>query len=81
MLITVGNHFCIVWKWWTPSIFVFCLFPPEKIDTNSEKCIEYGKYCSDRQINKPQCGHPKRAELPDVNINTGVQSINTEEPL
>ena len=22
--------------------------------------------------------HPKRAELPDVNINTGVQSINTE---
>ena len=30
------------------------------------------------QIDKPQCGHPKRAELPDVNINTGVQSINTE---
>ena len=33
---------------------------------------------SDNQINKPQRGHPKRAELPDVNINTGVQSINTE---
>ena len=32
----------------------------------------------DSQINKPQCGHPKRAELPDLNINTGVQSINTE---
>ena len=30
------------------------------------------------QIDKPQCGCPKRAELPDVNINTGVQSINTE---
>ena len=30
------------------------------------------------QINKPQCGCPKRAKLPDININTGVQSINTE---
>ena len=35
----------------------------------------------DSQIEKPQCGHPKRAELPDVNINTGVQSINTVECL
>ena len=34
--------------------------------------------CSDSQIDKPQCGRPKRAELPDVNINTGAQSINTE---
>ena len=33
---------------------------------------------SDSQIDKPQRGYPKRAELPDVNINTGVQSINTE---
>ena len=33
---------------------------------------------SNSQIDKPQGGHPKRAELPDVNINTGVQSINTE---
>ena len=33
---------------------------------------------SDSQIDKPQCWHPKRAELPDVNINTGAQSINTE---
>ena len=33
---------------------------------------------SDRQIDKPQRGRPKRAELPDVNINTGAQSINTE---
>ena len=24
---------------------------------------------SDSQIDKPQCGRPKRAELPDVNIN------------
>ena len=33
---------------------------------------------SDSHIDKPQCGRPKRAELPDVNINTGMQSINTE---
>ena len=33
---------------------------------------------SDSQIDKPPHGCPKRAELPDVNINTGVQSINTE---
>ena len=33
---------------------------------------------SDSQIDKPQRGRPKRAELPDVNINTGAQGINTE---
>ena len=33
---------------------------------------------SDSQIDKPQRGLPKRAELPDANINTGAQSINTE---
>ena len=33
---------------------------------------------SDSQIDKPQCGHPKRAELTDANINTGTQSIDTE---
>ena len=33
---------------------------------------------SDSEIDKPQHGHPKRAELPDVNIKTSVQSINTE---
>ena len=33
---------------------------------------------SDSQIDKPQRGRPKRAELPDVNIiNTGAQ---TERP-
>ena len=30
------------------------------------------------QTDKPQHGRPKRAKLPDVNINTGAQSINTE---
>ena len=33
---------------------------------------------SDSQIDKPQRGRPKRAELLDVNINTGAQSINTD---
>ena len=33
---------------------------------------------SDSRMDKPQRGRPKRAELLDVNINTGVQSINTE---
>ena len=32
---------------------------------------------SDCQIDKPQHGRPKKAELPDVNTNTGAQSINT----
>ena len=33
---------------------------------------------SNSQIDKPQHGHPKKTGLPDVNINTGAQSINTE---
>ena len=33
---------------------------------------------SNSQMDKPQCGRPERAELPDLNINTDVQSINTE---
>ena len=32
---------------------------------------------SNSQIDKPQRGRPKRAELPDVNTNTGAQSNNT----
>ena len=33
---------------------------------------------SDSQIDKPQHRRPKRAEMPDANINTGVQSIYTK---
>ena len=33
---------------------------------------------SDSQIDKPQRRRPKRADLPDVNINTGAQSIDTD---
>ena len=31
---------------------------------------------SDSQINKPQRRHSKRAELPGVNINTGMQTYS-----
>ena len=31
----------------------------------------------DSQIDKPQRGHPKRAELLDVNINTGAQTMGS----
>ena len=55
---------------------MFCPFSREKIDINSEKCLNTAS--SDSQIDKPQRGRPKRAELPEVNINTGAQSINTE---
>ena len=34
---------------------------------------------TDSQIDKPQHGCPKRAEMLDVNINTGTQSINIEK--
>ena len=36
---------------------------------------------SDSQIDKPQSERPKRAELPGANINSGVQSVNTERAL
>ena len=35
---------------------------------------------SNSHINKPHHGRPKRAELMDVNINTGTQNVNTERP-
>ena len=34
---------------------------------------------SDSQIDKPQRRRAKTAELPDVNMNTGAQSLNTEK--
>ena len=33
---------------------------------------------SDSQIDEPQRGRPIRAELPDVNINTGAQSMRRD---
>ena len=64
-LVSVGGHFRIIRKLRTSSIFAFCPF-------------SLLKKCSSSQIDKPQHGRPKRAELLDVNINTGAQSINTE---
>ena len=57
-----------------PSIFVFCPFS----EKNWHKLRKVNIASSYSQIDKPQHGHTKRAELLDVNINTGAQSINTE---
>ena len=35
--------------------------------------MEYYLVSSDSQINKLQCGHPKRTELLDTNIDTAAQ--------
>ena len=61
---------------WTSSIFLFCPFSREK-DWQTQISV-LNMASSDSQIDEPQGGRPKRAELPDVNTNTGVQSINTE---
>ena len=55
---------------------MFCPFSREK-DLHELRSV-LNMASSDSQIDKPQRGRPKRAELPDVNINTGTQSINTE---
>ena len=48
----------------------------ENADITQESVLNKAR--NDRQINK-SCGCPKRAELSDVNINTGAQSSNTEK--
>ena len=60
------------------GILVFCPFSHEKIDINPEKCIWIIE-SSDNQIDKPQRGCPKRAELPDVKINTKTCKAYTEK--
>ena len=63
----VGGHF----PWYENgelrvfSCFVHFLVKQIGINSETEKCIEYGS--SDSQIDKPQRGRPKRAELLDVN--------------
>ena len=64
-------------KWRTSSIFVFCPFSHEKKSAQTQKSV-LNMASSDSQIDKPQRGRPKRAELPDVNMNTGAPSINTK---
>ena len=56
---------------------MFCPFSREKKKAKTQKS-ELNMESSNSQIDKPQCGRPKRAELPGVNINAGTQSINTE---
>ena len=53
------------------SIFMFC--PSSHENFFGQKLRN--TVVTVRLINKPQRGCPKRDELPDVNINTGVQSI------
>ena len=64
-------------KWRTSSIFVFCPFCRENKTAKAQKSV-LNLASSDSQIDKPQHGRSERVELEDVNINTGVQSINTE---
>ena len=77
MLCAPSNH------WW-PFLYLmkianfkyflcFVHFLVKQIGRNSENCIEH----VDSWIDKPR-GCPKRAVLPDVHINKGAQSINTE---
>lgn len=63
-LVTVGGHFPVVRKWWSSSIFMF--------KKNWHKLSVLIMASSDSQIDTPQHGCPQRAELPDININTGV---------
>ena len=51
-------------------IFVFCPFSRGKNWHKFRSVLNMAS--SDSQIDKPQRGRPKRAELPDVNINTGA---------
>ena len=54
----------------------FVHFPVKEIGITQKSVLNMAS--SNSQIDKPQRGRPKRPELLDVNINTGVQSINTE---
>ena len=62
-------------KWRTSSIFLFCPFSCKNNWHKLRKVYWIWHWSIDSQIDKPQRGRPKRAELPDVNINTGVQLI------
>ena len=61
---------------WRPyrRIFVFSLFSLEKTWHKLRSVLNMAG--SNSQIDKPQYGRPKRAELLYVNINSGAQIIN-----
>ena len=73
---TVGGHFRNIRKWRPSEYFsVLSVFSFNKLAQTQKSVLNMAS--SDSQIDRPQRGRPKRAELPDVNINTGAQSINT----
>ena len=81
MLCTLSN------RWWPFSYhtklvdfedLMLCPFSHEKSWHKLRKVYWIWQLSSDSQINKLQRGCPKTSELPDVNINTGVQSIKSE---
>ena len=76
-LVTFGGHFHTIRNQWTLSNLMPCPFSHEKNWHKLEKSV-LNMASSDSQIDKPQHEHPKTAELPDVNINTAVQSIKSE---
>ena len=59
-------------------------FLVEQIGKNSEKCIWQNMAIStkcDSQMDKPEHGHPKRAELPDVNITHAHKALRVRASL
>ena len=52
----------------------FVHFLMKKKLTSTQKSVS-NKASSDSQIDKPQRGHPKRAELPDINKRQAKQSL------
>ena len=71
--VTVGG---ILVSYKNGSLQVFSCFARFLMKKIQESVLNMAS--SESQIDKPQRGCPKRAKLPDVNINTGAQSINTE---
>ena len=72
-LVTVGGHFRHHTKMADFEYFNSCFvrFLVKKKMAKTQKRV-LSMASSDSHIDKPQRGHPKRAKLPDVNINTGA---------
>ena len=75
-LVTIGGHFRTYKNGRRRVFSCFVHFLMKKLTLAPKSVLNMSS--SNSQIDKPQRGYPKRAELPDVNINTGVQSINAE---
>ena len=76
--VTVNCHFHIIRKWWPSSILVFCLF---SCKTNWHKLRKvYWIWQETVWLIHHYVGD-LRAELPDVNINMGIQIITVRDSL